>query len=115
MEDIYKNFLGVTFLEHYKRAGVDNAKLTKKEWHLEFNREFFEQERKHWMEVDSTNIQEYDLLLFFVRRKRIGHFGVYIAQNTFIHIEEESYCMFQELNEEYRDRLWGVYRYETMV
>lgn len=113
IEDIYDRFLGVNFNQSYKRLNVDKNKTTySRRWfYSNFTKEFLEVESKYWVKITLTDLKEFDILVFVDKKERPNHFGCYIAQNKFIHIQEHQFATIELLNEDWREQLQGVYRY----
>jgi cell wall-associated NlpC family hydrolase len=59
---------------------------------------------------DITQLQEYDVIMFKSEKSSPLHFGMYIGQNMMIHIEEKSYSRIDMLNQDWREKIYGVYR-----
>ena len=61
-------------------------------------------------EIKITDIQEYDVIIFKSKKNRPIHFGMYIGENKFIHVEEDSSSMISSLNQTWREQLHSIYR-----
>ena len=62
------------------------------------------------IKVDLTKIKEYDVILFKSKKNRPIHFGMYITNNNFIHVEEETSSRISSLNQEWRDKIHFILR-----
>lgn len=109
IEDIYLTMLNISLKDSWNRFNL--GKQLNSDWAKKYTLDLIEKESKFWKKIPITDLQEFDIL-FFVSKKNIPlHFGLYIHSNTFIHVEDKSYCTFSELNQYYRDMLYGCYRY----
>lgn len=57
-----------------------------------------------------TNLVEYDVIVFKSARLLPTHFGMYIGGNKFIHLEEDKYTKIEAFNQDWRDRVAGLWR-----
>lgn len=60
--------------------------------------------------VNLTEMQEYDVIVFKSRRMVPIHFGMYIGNNKFIHLEEGHYSKIDSLNDTWRELLGSIWR-----
>tara|TARA_B110000503_G_C7118037_1_gene401216 strand:+ start:279 stop:698 length:420 start_codon:yes stop_codon:yes gene_type:complete len=56
-----------------------------------------------------TDIQEYDVILFR-HKKVLTHFGMYIGQNSFIHVEEGRESKIDKLTDKWREEISSIWR-----
>ncbi len=116
IEDIYNKQLNIDFFATWERLKrTDGTSNIDKFWFRKYTINELENELQYWKKINITESQEYDVLVFTSLKKVPIHFGMYIHSNKFIHVIEEQYCRFSELDQEYRDKLRGVYRHEIMV
>ena len=114
IENIYQRFLNISLDDMWNRLG--QGKQFNKKWRTIYDFELLKQEvDNNWKKISLPNIQEFDIIFIISRGKIPLHFGLYIDQNRFIHVEEFSYCTVSELNERYRDRAYGYFRHKLMV
>jgi cell wall-associated NlpC family hydrolase len=117
IEKIYKEKLGITFDDVWKRAGrVDGTSNLDRKWFIKYGLDSVMIELQNWQKIPLTKLKEYDILVF-VKKERPWHFGMYIDANKFIHVEENSFVTISELSQEYRDILYNSEgcRHERMV
>lgn len=62
--------------------------------------------------VNLTELQEYDVILFKTKAGRPIHFGLYIERNKFIHLMEDEHSRIEELNDEWRNKIYTIYRFK---
>lgn len=61
--------------------------------------------------VNLTELQEYDVIIFKSRRLIPTHFGLYIENNRFIHLEEGRFSRIDVLDQEYREEIASIWRW----
>lgn len=57
-----------------------------------------------------TDIQEYDVIIFKAGRLVPTHFGMYISNNKFIHLEEGRFSRIDSLNDNWRESIASIWR-----
>tara|TARA_Y100000034_G_C6899105_1_gene415221 strand:+ start:2299 stop:2715 length:417 start_codon:yes stop_codon:yes gene_type:complete len=116
IEQIYLELLNINFFEMWHRVGTaGNSEDVSSRWKFLYKHKIIE-ELTHWKKIELVNIKEYDILVFNSKKKDlINHFGMYIGENKFIHISENRYSQLSELNQDYRDVLFGVFRHPDVV
>lgn len=57
-----------------------------------------------------TEIQEYDVIIFKAGRLVPTHFGMYIGNNKFIHLEEGRFSRIDNLNDNWREVIASIWR-----
>jgi len=58
----------------------------------------------------------YDGLIFFSSSNIIAdHIGMYIGDNKFIHVYENSTSMISKLDDYYKNKLYGAFRYKEEI
>lgn len=65
---------------------------------------------KFFKKVNLTEIQEFDLIVFKSSKERPYHFGVYVSNNKFLHLEEGKYSSLSELDSNYRNGIASIWR-----
>ena len=116
IELIYKEKLKIDMSETWQRAGRhDGTSQVDKKWFLKYTIESVKKELQHWIYVSITDIKEYDIVIFVSKKMRPLHFGMYIGDNKYIHLPENSNCHISELNLKERELLFGVYRHPKLV
>lgn len=106
--------------ELWKTLGGFNKNKVNNYWYNHYTRDIILEEIKNWFKINLTELKEYDILVFTNRKDQPRHFGMYIANNKFIHLPSDSMCVISELNDKYRERLQfgkcsGVYRHNDLV
>jgi cell wall-associated NlpC family hydrolase len=61
--------------------------------------------------VNLTSIQEYDVIIFKSNNLFPIHFGMYISNNKFIHLEENRYSKIDMLNSDWRNKIASIWRW----
>jgi len=116
LEDIFIQFLSLNFKDTWYRAErIDGVTDVTNSWFKTYDIKVVLNEIRHWDKIPLTEIQEFDILVFVSKRQTPLHFGLYIERNMFIHIQEGANCCFSMLNDEYRDKLYGVFRHKSLV
>ena len=64
--------------------------------------------------VNLTDTQEYDVILFKSGRLIPTHFGLYIGNNKFIHLEETKYSKIDVLNDTWREQIHSIWRWKNI-
>ena len=57
-----------------------------------------------------TDIEEYDVIVFKSKKNRPIHFGMYITNNNFIHVEEETGSRISALDQDWRNQIHFILR-----
>jgi hypothetical protein len=57
-----------------------------------------------------TDIQEYDVIIFKAGRLVPTHFGMYIGNNKFIHLEEGRFSRIDRLTDNWRESIASIWR-----
>lgn len=112
IELLYKDFLNINFTSIWKRQGrLDGNFNVGRKWFLKYTKEHIDKETKYWDEINLVDLQEFDILIFITKKGRIFHFAMYVGENKFINIQENSYCTLIEFNEYWRKLFYKGYRY----
>ncbi len=112
IEDIYKQERGLDFKESFLRLEAKDYENLSRKWFLKnFTKDTLINESKYWYKIDLTNLELYDILVFVDKKDRPIHFGMYLSNYNFIHVEEDKYVTISLLNDEWREILEGAYRY----
>jgi len=61
--------------------------------------------------VNLTELQEYDVIIFKSRRLIPTHFGLYVENNRFIHLAEGKFSKIDVLDQEYREEIASIWRW----
>lgn len=113
IERIYKEQLGSdVFSDLWKHLEIKNGKPkegTRWKFKITFDK-ILEWTNKNARKVDLRDLKEYDVFIFKSKKNRPLHFGMYIGENKFIHIEEESTSVISLLNQDWRDQIHSIYR-----
>lgn len=71
---------------------------------------------KYSKKVSLTDIQNYDLIVFKSEKSNLViHFGLYIAPNKMLHVEEGSVSRLDNITDYWLSRLYAIYRYNELV
>lgn len=112
IELLYKDFLNIDFNSVWKRQNRLNGTTNiDRKWFLKYTKKHIDNETKYWKKIDLVDLQEFDILIFITKKGRIFHFAMYIGENKFINIQENSYCTISEFDEYWRNRFYKGYRY----
>ena len=65
--------------------------------------------------VNLTELQEYDVILFKSGRLIPTHFGLYISNNRFIHLEELRTSKIDVLNDYWRGQIHSTWRWKGLT
>ena len=65
--------------------------------------------------VNLTELQEYDVILFKSGRLIPTHFGLYISNNRFIHLEELRTSKIDVLNDYWRGQIHSTWRWNGLT
>jgi len=113
IKDVYKNELNFTDFEYIcSNVGVPNGTpIDKRRWIFRTTLTQIESHAvKFFKKVNLTEIQEFDLILFKLNDIRPFHFGVYVSQNKFLHVEEGNWSCLSDLDINYRDSVASIWR-----
>jgi len=61
--------------------------------------------------VNLTELQEYDVIIFKSGRLIPTHFGLYVENNRFIHLAEGKFSKIDILDQEYREEIASIWRW----
>lgn len=71
---------------------------------------------KYAKKVSLTAAKNYDLIVFKSEKSDlIIHFGIYIAPNRMLHVEEGTTARIDYLTDYWINKIYAVYHYDTMV
>lgn len=71
---------------------------------------------KYGIKTTLTDAQNYDLIAFKSENKNtINHFGMFLAPNRMLHIEENSISRIETLNDYWLSSIYAIYRHEQLV
>lgn len=116
IEDIYNNFLNIDLSDIWKRVGWEDGKTgIDRTWIRKYQYKQLLNEMKYWDKVEITDLQEFDILVFTSKQNNPIHFGLYVGQNTFLHVEEKSFCSFALFDDVHRGRFYGAFRHRSLV
>jgi hypothetical protein len=117
IEHIYNRELNIEFSDVWTRLKESKNCLFTTIWYKKYN-PILLQEIGNWIKISLQEVKEFDILVFKAKHKPdlILHFGMYIdLPNKYIHTEEYKSSCINELNQEARERLYGVFRHPKMV
>jgi hypothetical protein len=113
INEIYKNELDSNiFNSFWDCAEIPDGKITDgRAWMRRISIETIE----NWAstvakKVNLTELQEYDVIVFKSKRLLPIHFGMYIGNNRFIHLEEGRYSKIDVLNDDWRELVGSIWR-----
>ena len=113
IEKIYKEELNSkVFQSLWTHLNLSEGKpLEGRRWKFKITLEKIEE----WVDsnaikVDLTDIEEYDGIVFKSKKNRPIHFGMYITNNNFIHVEEETGSRISALDQEWRNQIHVILR-----
>ena len=110
IELIYLSHLSID-LKNSLGKNIGYCEHMNKRWFIaNFTKAHLDKELENWDKISLTDLKEFDILVFTNKKNRPFHFGLYIAQNTFIHLEENSYCCFSLLDSYWRDFIYVAAR-----
>lgn len=108
IKSFYERELSISFtLPVYTRS---------KRWMLDFS----EDELNCWIsayaiKTSLTAAKNYDLIAFKSKNNRIIHFGMFLAPNSMLHVEEGSVSKIDRLSDYWINSIYAVYRHEQLV
>jgi hypothetical protein len=110
---IYKEHLSLnTFDTIWKLTNLSNGKITEgRNWMKRFSL----QDIEIWAstvarKVNLTELQEYDVILFKSSSSLPTHFGLYVGDNKFLHLEEGKHSKIDRLDERWRALISNAWR-----
>lgn len=116
IELIYEEQLGIDFSDIWDELEIpDGTTDANINWFKKYHKKFLKLKLLNWTKISLQQLQEYDIILFKNRKGLINHFGMYIGENKFIHVEQDIYTNINELNEHWRDSILAIYRHNDLV
>jgi hypothetical protein len=108
-QKFYKEFLGLDFsIPEYPKSSKWMKTYT-----VEYIDSWIEQYGK---KVKLTEAKNYDLISFKSDdNKFFIHFGIFLAPNKLLHIEEKSVSKIEMLDDYWRSKIHAMYRHNDMV
>lgn len=113
IEKIYTEELGSSiFSSLWAHLNLEKGKPKEgKRWKFNISFEnILEWTNKNTQQVKLSEIKEYDVILFKSEKGRPIHFGMYVGENNFIHVEESAVSVISPLNQVWRDKIHSIYR-----
>lgn len=93
------------------KAGVPNGTPFNRRWQFKISLSEIECHAvKFFKKVNLTDIGEFDLIVFKSDKDRPNHFGIYIKDNKFLHLEEGKFSILSELDDKYRNSIASIWR-----
>ena len=65
--------------------------------------------------IDMSELMVYDVLIFKTKNNRPTHFGLYIGNNQFLHIDYGKAAFLSSLGQEQRENFHAAYRHRELV
>lgn len=116
VDKVYEDFLNISLSDTWKRAEIlKYSKEITAQWYKKYNKEKLDQETKYWVKIPLTELLEFDILVFTSSKDIPTHFGIYIEQNMFIHVLENTNVSLHLLDDECREKIYGAYRHPKLV
>jgi len=106
------------FYETELRCSIDlPGYSTSKRWMHEISlNSFDERASKYGKKVELTDAKNYDLISFkSTKGDYLIHFGLYIAPNSMLHVEEGKTSRIELLSDYWLERLYAIYRHDSLV
>jgi len=93
------------------KAYLKGKELTGTKWTFEVTfDELLDWCKDHAQKVDLTDLQEYDVILFKSSKNRPIHFGMYVGEGKFIHIEEKHKSEINFFGANWREKTHSIWR-----
>ena len=93
------------------KAYLKGKELTGTKWTFEVTfDELLDWCKDHAQKVDLTDLQEYDVILFKSSKNRPIHFGMYVGEGKFIHIEEKHKSEINFFGANWREKKHSIWR-----
>jgi cell wall-associated NlpC family hydrolase len=109
IHSFYENELGVSF-------AIPDYTLSKR-WMLGFTIAYIDEwANQYGKKVHLTDAKNYDLIVFKSNKDNlITHFGMFLAPNQMLHIEEKNYSKIETLSDYWIKSLYCLYRHNDVV